>query len=265
MVNPYQRHPFGPAHDVVEMGRQSQQRVNQTKRAYQLASKSKSNNKRKGDQLTLDGQRAFQAERDCIVCKARALKRYIIDAATTPKRAHHVLCSLNKKTRGAGNISQATATSQAEEKRLKAHFSQPLSQQEKCHGKYATKEAGLTFFSVRKPAATTTTTARADCETMPKATTMTTTINFCKEVSATVADPSFQEKHKSKSAPLAMIAFAGAVDIKVIKAQDKSIFDHCFSGMTMVVPPSVEATNEPHYCWRTTHVRYSHMERRIHD
>jgi len=127
------------------MGRQSQQRVNQTKRAFQLAQTSKK--KRKGEQLTIDGQRAFQSERDCQVCKAKVLQRYI-STATIPKRAHHVLCIKNTKTRGRGNLNQATVASEQEEKRLKAHFSQPLSQKEKCRGVHATKEAGIAFFSV---------------------------------------------------------------------------------------------------------------------
>jgi len=62
-VNPYlQRRPFGSAHNKVnnvEMGRQSQQRVNQTKRVFQCAQIGNSKKKKgqgEGNQLTLDGQ-----------------------------------------------------------------------------------------------------------------------------------------------------------------------------------------------------------------
>jgi len=228
------------------MGRQSQQRVNQTKRAFQLARRGNNNNnnkKRKGDQLTLDGQRAFQSEKDCIVCKAKALQWYL-PTATIPKRAHHVLCARNTKTQGRGMLNKASVASKAEEKRLKAHFSQPLSEQEKCSGKYATKEAGAAFFSVRdKPTINSTTT---DMQSKAVATTTSTAIDFCKAVSTLVSDSSFREKHKAKSPPLAMIAFAGEVVEKVTRANNQSVFDYYFEGMTMVVPPASDATNEPH-------------------
>lgn len=246
LVNPYlQRRPFGSAHNA-EMGRQSQQRVNQTKRAFQLARRGNNNNnnmKRKGDQLTLDGQRAFQSEKDCIVCKAKALQR-CLPTATIPKRAHHVLCARNTKTQGRGMLNKASVASEAEEKRLKAHFSQPLSEQEKCSGKHATKEADAAFFSVRdKPTINSTTT---DIQSKAVATTTSTAIDFCKAVSTLVSDSSFREKHKAKSPPLAMIAFAGEVVEKVTRANNQSVFDYYFEGMTMVVPPASDATNEPH-------------------
>jgi len=65
MVNPYAK----SAHNVVEMGRQSQQRIaNQHKRKYKLCSNNNSNNKRKkGDQLTLLGGVAFEAN-EIVLC-----------------------------------------------------------------------------------------------------------------------------------------------------------------------------------------------------
>jgi len=102
MVNPYAK----SAHNVVEMGRQSQQRIaNQHKRKYKLCSNNNSNNKRKkGDQLTLLGGVAFEAKRDCVVCKAQFL-RTIIEGYRVPNRAHNVLCIKNTKTRGKGDLS----------------------------------------------------------------------------------------------------------------------------------------------------------------
>jgi len=245
VTNPYLRCPFGTAHNAVKMGRQCQQWINNTKRAFRSAQVVKK--KRKGDQLTLDSQRAFQAEQDCMVCNAKELQRFT-PSTPIPKRAHHHLCIKNTKTRERGNLNQATVASEAEEKRLKAHFSEPLNAQEKCSGKYATKEAGVAFFSVRKtPTKPTTINCKTINDMSPQATTVTTTtIDFCKGVSMLVADPEFREKHKAKNAPLAMLAVAGEVVEKVMRAKDNTIFDYYFNGMTMTVPPVLDSTNKPH-------------------
>jgi len=97
-VNPCVKpRPPPPPHNEVIMGRQSQQRIgNQNKRKHKLASNTSNNKKRKGHQ-TLFGGVAFEAEKDCIVCKAQALKR-ILDTYRVPNRAHHVLCLKNTKT-----------------------------------------------------------------------------------------------------------------------------------------------------------------------
>jgi len=93
-VNPYAK----PTHNAVvndeNMGRQSQQRVsNQHKRKFKLASKA---GRRKGDQLTLDNNVAFDSIKDCKVCKAKHIQGFM-PTYTIPKRAHHVLCPKNKK------------------------------------------------------------------------------------------------------------------------------------------------------------------------
>ena len=72
--NPYQkRAPLG-AHNDNKMGRQSQQRVSNTKRAYGLATPKKP---KTTTQLTLQGEIAFVAERDCNTCKTQSLAKQI--------------------------------------------------------------------------------------------------------------------------------------------------------------------------------------------
>jgi len=53
----------------------------------------------------------------------------------------------------------------------------------------------------------------------------------------------FREKHKAKSAPLAMIALAEEVAEKIIRPKSMDYFE----GMTMTVPTCEEAGNNPHY------------------
>ena len=138
--------------------------------------------------------------------------------------------------------------SEAEEKCLKTHFSQPVTAQEKCHGKYATAAAAAVFFKPTKPTTITNVQETNDTTAITTTTTTTTTpINFCKAVSKLVADPSFQEKHKAKSAPLAIMAFAEVLVDKITRPKHASLFQNHFNDMTIVVPPAPDATNEPHY------------------
>jgi len=219
------------------MGRQSQQRVNQTKRAYRLAC---SGQKRKGDQLTLQGDRAFQSEKDCIVCSAHALAQ-IVQGVRIPKRPHHVLCIKNTKTKGRGELTQQNLANTAEEKRLKAHFSAPLNPEERGSGRHLTKEATTTFFAPRRVIKKTQQTSVTMDE--PEA----AAIDFEKGVSKMIADPSFCNQHKNKNAPLAMIAFASEVVEKVIRSKHQQVFANHFDGLTMVVPHAATEYDNPHY------------------
>jgi hypothetical protein len=74
-----------------QMGPQSQRRLTLIGRMHRM--QESSNRKRKGDQLTLFGDRAFQPEQDCVVCKARLGGRDC-------HKAHHKLCPNNKRTGG---------------------------------------------------------------------------------------------------------------------------------------------------------------------
>ena len=99
VVNPYRVVRPLVAHNV-EMGRQSQQRVSNTKRAHQLAQHStKASKRKKGDQVTLLGRLAFQPEKDCVVCKAKSIAKFVA-GYRVPKRSHHQLCIKNSKTKG---------------------------------------------------------------------------------------------------------------------------------------------------------------------
>ena len=194
------------------MGRQSQQRVSNTKRAYQLASNAKTTNKKKkGEQLTLEGRAAFNPKKDCVVCAARHLATFV-QGARIPNRAHHVLCARNKTTKGLGVVSEQNLATAVEARRLKELFERPLNMEEKASSKHCTAAAAATFFAPSKKPITTTTTKPKDAEVASAK-----SINFVNEVSDRVGDAAFREKHKAKSAPLAMVAFAGVVVEQIVK------------------------------------------------
>ena len=114
--NPYRN----AAQNAENMGRQSQHRVsNQHKRKFKLCNNKKSSKPRAGDQLTLEGTVAFQSERDCKICKAKVIKKFL-PTYTIPKRAHHDLCILNTKTHGLGALTEQSINSLADNKRHKA-------------------------------------------------------------------------------------------------------------------------------------------------
>jgi len=124
---------------MVLMGRQSQQRVsNQHKRKFKLCSNNNSNRKRrKGDQLTLQGDIAFDAARDCQVCRAKEIRKTFPEC-TLPKRAHDERCSFNTKTRGLGRLTEQSIASIADNKRCKAIIA-PIALAERFSSKHATK------------------------------------------------------------------------------------------------------------------------------
>jgi len=153
------------------------------------------------------------------------------------------LCLRNKKTHGKGVITEQNVANTVEEKRLKALFTDPLAEADKCSGRVTTAKAVKEFFQpVEKPKATV---------AIEKATTTTIIIfediDFGTAISKTVGDAAFVDQHKNKSSPLPMIAFAGEVVEKIIRPKDQSLFDKCFTGLTMVVPPSTVAFENPQY------------------
>jgi len=90
LVNPYAKPRQAVpvvAHNAANMGRQSQHHVaNQHKRKFKLCDNSNTK-RRKGDQLTLQGNVAFNPEVDCKVCKAKHIHKFIIPGYPIPKRA----------------------------------------------------------------------------------------------------------------------------------------------------------------------------------
>ena len=122
-----------------------------------------------------------------------------------------MLCPRNTKTQGKGPISKQQEATMAEEKTLKALYSAPL----EYHGKGSavnTKEVASGFFDVKtkskQPRASVCLAAAQE------------DVDFCQPVSMMVAMDSFREKHKSKGAPLAMLAFATVVRDVVMSSVD---------------------------------------------
>jgi len=240
VANPYQKNPHNEG-DI--MGRQSQQRVsNQHKRKFKLASKSP----RPKQQRTLDNTVAFESAKDCIICKAKEIQRYL-PTYRLPKRAHHVLCLLNKTTKGLGNLSKQTIASLEDNKRYKT-LTAAIRPEERFSSKHNTKGAGATFFAARTTTTTTTMTeiivskkGSIDEEDM-----LLSPVALSDAVGKLVNNVDFQERHKSKSAPLAMIAFATEVTDKIIRQKKEILFQH-FNGIEMEVPGCDEGDNNPHY------------------
>jgi len=144
VVNPYARMAPTTAQNNREMGRQSQQRIsNQHKRKFKLAS----NSSRKKGQLTLLGGVAFEANKDCCVCKARHLATFI-EGYRVPKRPHHPLCLLNTKTRGKGELSEMQKVTLEDNKRYK-ELVRPITAAEKGSSRHLPDDHGTAFFAPR--------------------------------------------------------------------------------------------------------------------
>ena len=237
-VNPYKKKPPLAAHNE-QMGRQSQQRVSNTKRAFQLASTvSKAKKKPKaGDQLTLLGEVAFDSQRDCKVCIAQFIQR-TNSSHSVPKRAHHELCIKNTVTRGVGPLTKQLLERKADEKRLLALHDRPLEPSEKASGKHLTKESTTAFFLPRtrivKPS------LQGDMSPQIEK-----RVDLCKAVSAMTADANFEQKHQNKGAPLAMIALATTVMNCLNQKDGDDCFANHFEGSTFAVPPC-NSNNNPH-------------------
>lgn len=108
-----------PAQNATNMGRQSQQRVlNQDKTEFKLLAHTSHRRPGKGGQLTLQDTVVFQADQDCIICKAKKIKQ-LLPTYTISKRAYP-LCSLNTKTDGHGTLTEQSITSLVGNKRYKA-------------------------------------------------------------------------------------------------------------------------------------------------
>ena len=60
-----------------------------------------------------------------------------------------------------------------------------------------------------------------------------------------VTNVEFQTKHKSKCAPLAVLALATEVSDKIVRHKDKDVLHECFDGLEMIVPPCHQHNN-PH-------------------
>ena len=95
-----------PQNDEI-MGPQSQRRLTLKERTNQLKGGNSFHKKRKGGQLTLTGEAAFDPIKDCEICKARHI------GYSEPHRGHHPLCWNNKR---GPKVSDATMESNKETK-----------------------------------------------------------------------------------------------------------------------------------------------------
>jgi len=237
--NPYAKRRLAVAHND-QMGRQSQQRVSNTKRAFTLASTNSFPKKKAkaGDQLTLLGEVAFDSQRDCKVCIGQSIAR-TNSSHSVPKRAHHVLCIRNTVIRGLGPVTSQLLEKQAEEKRLLALYNTPLEPSEKASGKHITKEATAAFF---RPRNTMTKSIKAVtvCPPIKKP------VNLCEAVSTMTADAAFEKKHRNKGGPLAMIALASVIMNQLNGPDGDVFFAKHFDGQTFTAPPS-DGDNNPQY------------------
>jgi hypothetical protein len=130
-----------------------------------------------------------------------------------------------------------------EQKRLKALFNKPLEDHEKGSWKHSTKEADAAFFVPRKIPPNKK--MPAEVATAKQFASLVTPKVLCKDATALVKDPEFAEKYKSKSAPLAMMAFATVVMKRIVSLNDDTFFHH-FNGLTMEVPECF-GNVEPNY------------------
>jgi len=235
------RGPIQPQNDE-NMGPQSQRRLTSTERTSQLKANASGHKKRRGGQLTLNGDAAFDPIKDCEICKARHI------GCSEPHRGHHPLCWNNKRTKGI--TSEATLASNKEANRLKAFFSQPVQQHELFTTRNNSKEAGQRFFepriepriSVDNTTMTTTSTTTMVTETTP------TPEDFCQTVSTRAQDESFCLEHKNKEAPLAVLALAGCVVERMLRNKDTTGHNkHFQNGTAFVVPPANGMHDNPQH------------------
>jgi len=71
-------------------------------------------------------------------------------------------------------------------------------------------------------------------------------LSLSESVGKLVSNVKFQNKHKSKITPLAMLAFATEVSEKIIRHKDKGVLLQYFDGLTMEIP-TCHQHNNPHY------------------
>jgi len=238
--NPHKKRPPLAPHNC-QMGRQSQQRVSNTKRAFLLASTNSFPRKKAkgGDQLTLLGKVVFDSQRDCKVCIAQSIQK-TFSPHSVPERAHHELCVRNTVTRGIGPVTSQLLERQAEEKRPSALCNTQLKPSEKASGKCLTKEATKSFFLPRT-ATMTTPTNKVNTVVSP---TIAKPMNLSKAASTMTGDADFEKKHKNKGAPLAMTALATNIMGRLNDKEGNTFFTNNFDGLTFTVPPC-EGNNNP--------------------
>ncbi len=221
---------------VNNMGPQSQRRLTLNERTHHMQSQSH----RKKVQQTLFGEQAFDPSKNCAKCRG----------GKASHKGHHEKCWNNPRKR---NQSQAMTV---EEKRLKLLYETPLTEAQKCSGKYLTRESTEAFFAPREN----TTTATASAVTTTQFTnnnnnTAATTeigggivrsvdLDLYTGVKNLVKDPNFLKLHASSRTPLAMLAFAQVVIDKIIRNKQIDSQKY-FNGLTITVPTNHDNNLDP--------------------
>ena len=229
VVNPYRRQGNTVAQRR-QMGPQSQRRLTLQERTHQL----QSNKKRKTGQRTLLGEAAFEANKDCVVCKGRLGGRNV-------HRAHHRLCPNNRRTKGI--TSTATLQQNKIDLALKKHFQTSPSTEEKASWRCTTKDAVVEFFGKRasapegkQPA----TPSPSKSMEVPVANALSASF-FCEKVTALAKDASFSNGCSNNRAPIAMLALAALVVDNVVRMNKLEYFN----GLTFTVPGTKEMHSSP--------------------
>ena len=177
---------------------------------------------KKGQQLTLDNQVAFNSAEGCVVCEAKQIQKRLAPRRA-PKRAHRVLCILNTKTRGLGKLTSQGVAATEDNKRRKAAAA-PARADERFSSRNTDNAAATSFFNPRTAATIaqrmTMSEAPLEFETAADAV---TPVPLSEPVGRLAKDVDFQEKRKRKVTPPAMVAFATETPEKVIRHKDKSL------------------------------------------
>jgi len=143
-------------------------------------------------------------------------------------------------------LSEHQQMSLDDNKRYKALVA-PVTESEKGSSRNLPRDSGQAFFGPRvtgKMTVTTTTTIDSVIESTIESKNDLSPSCFCQAVSTLVADPTFTEKHKTKQAPVAIMAFANIVAEKII--QPKKTAKH-FNGLVIEVPGCEEAIHNPQH------------------
>jgi hypothetical protein len=162
-------------------------------------------------------------------------------ATQRPPRALY----FNKKTKGKGDLSALEIANRQNEQRYQ-HLTRPNEAHKKGSFKNLTAEATSKFFNPatysKKAAAKSTTTTLMSTPTTNKANVSPQFL--CEAITKMVTDSAFCKKHKLKSTPLAMLAFAEVVAEKVVRPNLGGYFHHT---LALEVPPASNMVNNPQY------------------
>jgi hypothetical protein len=241
--NPYQKKQPQVAPPQTTMGPQSQRRISQVGSTHRMQANNVGARKkpRKGDQLTLTGERALDPLQDCVVCKTKLF-------GGNSHKAHHKLCYNNRRTNGI--TSKATLESMAEADRLRKHFAKPISREEQFSSRNNSQAAAVAFFApMNKSSVSPPNPMHRTTPTMPPSSDRSFNESMLyQEVIAKLNNETFCKDHANNRAPLAVVAVASIIIEKVVNPNGGRLIEHFFQGLTMAVPAVTNSNNiDPRY------------------